>query len=100
MVDKPDAQYCANVLLKVCYRSRGLPYTLVDGFAALADKDVVIMGADVSHHGGGSELGRPSVAAVVGSIDKNFMNFPGEMRLIGGRREVNPLMLSVVKQSF
>lgn len=96
---KPNVQYCANVIIKLCYRMGGLPYTLKDGFAALRSKNVsshtnladnvLVLGADVALPGVGGFEGRPSVAAVVGNIDGNFMTFPGEMRLIPGRQEVD-----------
>ncbi|KAK5713967.1 hypothetical protein LTR15_010873 [Elasticomyces elasticus] len=42
--------------------------------------DTIILGADVTHPGGGSTSGTPSVAALVGSMDHNFAVYSGQMR--------------------
>ena len=83
---KPGAQYCSNVVLKMCYRSGGVPFFLKGGFPAL--NNTLVLGADVSHDGTGSNESSPSVAAVVGSMNGQFVNYPGEMRLIPNKQEV------------
>lgn len=44
------------------------------------DKNVIILGADVTHAGGASPEATPSIAAVVGSVDGTFGKFLGSMR--------------------
>ncbi|TKA72344.1 hypothetical protein B0A55_06764 [Friedmanniomyces simplex] len=43
--------------------------------------DIIVVGADVTHPGKGSASATPSIAAVVGSADDHFMQYPGSMRL-------------------
>jgi eukaryotic translation initiation factor 2C len=43
--------------------------------------DTIVLGADVGHPGKGCSPATPSIAGVVGSVDKEFMLYPGSMRL-------------------
>ncbi|KAK0280678.1 hypothetical protein LTR54_006703 [Friedmanniomyces endolithicus] len=49
--------------------------------------DTIVIGADVTHPGKGSAIATPLIAAVVGSADDQFMQFPGSMRLQRGSKE-------------
>ena len=55
----------------------------------ILDDDTMLMGADVTHPGVGAMHGAPSVAAVVGSIDGNFSQFPASLRE-NARQQPNP----------
>ncbi|KAI5364698.1 putative Zinc finger, CCHC-type, Piwi domain, ribonuclease H-like superfamily [Septoria linicola] len=46
--------------------------------------DTMVIGVDVVHPGGDT----PSIAAMVGSVDSHFANFPGSIQLQPGRVEV------------
>lgn len=50
--------------------------------------DTIVLCSDVAHPSRGTVTGTPSIAAVVGNNDENFMNFPGSMRLQAARKEV------------
>jgi eukaryotic translation initiation factor 2C len=54
----------------------------------------IIIGADVVHPAGGGKFGAPSIACVIGSVDSEFMNYPGSMRLQGGNQEVRKREIS------
>lgn len=60
--------------------------------------DTIVIGADVTHPGNSATSGTPSIAAVVGSIDDNFMKFPGSMRLQSGRKEDMVDLAQMVKE--
>lgn len=92
----PNAQHGSNVALKYNIKLQQKCYTL-DRFAGHHFREVnkkdgtkttcIVIGADVTHPGKGSPLGTPSIAAVVGSVDGDFMHFPGSMRLQRSRKE-------------
>jgi eukaryotic translation initiation factor 2C len=46
-----------------------------------ANCHTIILGADVAHPTGSARPGCPSIAAVVGSTDDNYLHYPGSMRL-------------------
>jgi hypothetical protein len=48
----------------------------------------MMVGSDVTHPSPGSARGTPSIAAVVGSIDSNFGQFPASLRLQQSKKEV------------
>ncbi|KAF2740119.1 stem cell self-renewal protein Piwi, partial [Polyplosphaeria fusca] len=76
--------------MKFNIKAGGLNHKLVDGVLDqyLPKRNTtVIFGADVTHPPAGSMVGYPSIACVVGSVDNNFQNYPGSMRLQAGRQE-------------
>ncbi|KAK1815906.1 hypothetical protein LTR12_009691 [Friedmanniomyces endolithicus] len=60
--------------------------------------DTIVIGADVTHPGKGSAIATPSIAAVVGSADDQFMQFPGSMRLQRGSKEDITDLSGMVKE--
>ncbi|KIV99053.1 uncharacterized protein PV09_09225 [Verruconis gallopava] len=105
-VRNPPFDYLSNLCLKICMKLGGVPWkpeekSLEELFAIdeaaregetpepLQPKltlDTIIIGADLTHPGSAS--GRPSIAALVGSIDDSFARFPGSMRLTPAREEI------------
>ncbi|KAK4952797.1 hypothetical protein LTR10_009605 [Elasticomyces elasticus] len=85
--DNAMAAYFGNYAMKLNLRlgnanhrldyDRDLPLI---GTRNARDLDTIILGADVTHPGGGSTSGTPSVAALVGSMDHNFAVYSGQMR--------------------
>ncbi len=49
--------------------------------AWLNKKPTMMVGIDVTHPGPGSREGTPSIAAVVASVDQNFVQFPASLRI-------------------
>ena len=91
--DERFPQVASNIALKFNLKSGGTNHKLGDtSFPGLRPRhgqrcDVIVIGADVTHPGVGSREGTPSIAAVVGSTDDEFMHFPGSMRLQRSRKE-------------
>ncbi|KAI7280388.1 hypothetical protein KC345_g4768, partial [Hortaea werneckii] len=84
-------QAASNIALKFNLKAGGRNHVLGDasfpGLRHGQNCDVIVIGADVTHPGVGSREGTPSIAAVVGSTDNQFMHFPGSMRLQRSRKE-------------
>ena len=54
----------------------------------LRKKKTIMVGIDVTHPGPGSRDGSPSIAAVVASVDDNFVQFPASLDIQKGKQEV------------
>ncbi|KAF1951180.1 Piwi-domain-containing protein [Byssothecium circinans] len=73
------AGYFGNVMMKANLKAGGTNHS-VEGIADIMN-DTLVLGADVTHPGPGALLGTPSIAAIVGSVDKTGGKFLGSMRL-------------------
>lgn len=95
-------QYLSNLALKFNFKNSGTVHGFRNGDGATSKgsplarlygpdgiPDTIVLGADVTHPPKDSALGCPSIAAVVGSNDAEFMNFPGSMQLQAGRQKVS-----------
>jgi eukaryotic translation initiation factor 2C len=47
----------------------------------LREKTTLVLGADVTHPSPASAPGTPSIAAVVASVDQNFVQYPASLRI-------------------
>lgn len=90
-------QYAANVAMKANLKFKGTNHTVKEVTDSRWMKDTMIIGgklvgchsiqnmlmytADITHPGGGSLEFSPSVAAVVGSVDKDAARFVGQLFL-------------------
>ncbi|KAF5345034.1 hypothetical protein D9758_010462 [Tetrapyrgos nigripes] len=75
-------QYLSNVALKVNTKSGGINHRLdPSAMTWLKKKSTMMVGIDVTHRGPGSREGTPSIAAVVASVDDDFVQFPASMRI-------------------
>ncbi|KDQ10893.1 hypothetical protein BOTBODRAFT_136370 [Botryobasidium botryosum FD-172 SS1] len=96
---KKKPEYLANVALKFNMKLGGVNHTLdATSSAWLKRSPTMLMGADVTHPSPKSQKGKssffgrylvvcaPSIAAVVGSTDDNFSQYPASMRLQIGPR--------------
>ncbi|GME26397.1 Protein argonaute 1-like [Neofusicoccum parvum] len=75
--------YLGKVAMKVNLKLGNVNHIIRQGLGTANGKNpprLMIMGADVTHPTVASPAGMPSVAAVVGSVDKNFGKFLGSMR--------------------
>jgi eukaryotic translation initiation factor 2C len=52
-----------------------------DGMKWLREKKTMMVGCDVTHPSPSSAIGTPSIAAMVASVDDDFVQFPASMRL-------------------
>ncbi|KAK4897839.1 hypothetical protein LTR27_004611 [Elasticomyces elasticus] len=80
---RPKVNFLSNLALKFNLKLGGQSHQVFGpakpAFADIAS-NTIVLGADVSHAPSKME-DCPSVAAVVGNIDKHFATFPGSMRL-------------------
>lgn len=83
----PHLQYLSNIVMKLNIKAGGINHRVK--LYQKVGSDTIVMGADVTHPGVGQCAGFPSIACVVGSIDKDCMNYLGSMRLQAGRQEVS-----------
>ncbi|KAJ2912725.1 hypothetical protein MD484_g7689, partial [Candolleomyces efflorescens] len=99
---RANAQYWANVLLKVNVKLGGinaipdpnLPSSLSD-----PAKPTIVMGADIQHPAPGS-VGRPSFAALVSSVDLNCTKYIANSNVQQGRVEFIPDLKVMVKNAL
>ncbi|KAK6433892.1 Protein argonaute [Oleoguttula sp. CCFEE 5521] len=88
------AAYFGNITLKVNLRFGNANHGIDTDNTAMqllrnssGVVDTLILGIDVTHPGIGSAGGMPSIAAVVGSMDKYFAQYHGAMRYQEARQE-------------
>ncbi|KAI0919501.1 hypothetical protein AcV5_001553 [Taiwanofungus camphoratus] len=75
-------QYFSNVALKVNTKLGGINHLLdTQSMKWLRDKKTMLVGIDVTHRSPTSAEGSPSIAAVVASVDDNFVHFPASLAL-------------------
>ena len=75
-------QYFSNVALKVNAKLGGVNHQLDPGSMRwLTAQKTMVMGVDVTHPSPNSVPGTPSIAAVVASVDDNFVEYPASLAL-------------------
>jgi hypothetical protein len=93
-----NKQYCANVCLKLNTKLGGTNgYIKLHEMPFLSEGRAIIMGADVRHPPPGDDA-HPSIAAVVGSIDKEGTRFASAIRIQTSRVEIIADMKDMVKE--
>ena len=117
--DTPYNQLASNLSLKCNIKGGGDNHHIIGAFAPLFGQaaqsstgqqgsgalptanlscDTIVLGADVAHPLKTAAPGCPSIASVVGSVDDNFVKFPGSMRLQMGRKETIDKLWDMVKE--
>jgi eukaryotic translation initiation factor 2C len=87
--EKGRDQYLANIALKVNGKLLGVNQSLdMSKLGIIAEGKTMVVGIDVTHPSPGSLSNAPSVAAVVASTDKNLSQFPCELSIQEGRKEM------------
>ncbi|KIJ17922.1 hypothetical protein PAXINDRAFT_167846 [Paxillus involutus ATCC 200175] len=82
-------QYFSNVALKVNTKLGGINHKLDDNnLKWLTKAKTMVVGMDVTHPGPGSTEGTPSIAAVVASVDSNFVQYPASLRCQETKKEM------------
>ena len=76
----PDDQVLHNICLKINHKLGGVNHALAKR-PPVMDRPVMVLGADVTHPAPGDLSRKPSIAAVVGSVDPNVSQFNVEIRL-------------------
>jgi hypothetical protein len=86
------SQYLANLILKINMKMEGEPHFPDQAtLNKIVDNErhrEIVSGADVTHPVPGSKLGSQSIACVIGSVDKTFMQYPGSMGLQTGGQKI------------
>ncbi|KAG0001210.1 Protein argonaute 10 [Modicella reniformis] len=94
---KPNKQYCGNLGLKINTKLGGVNNTLdKNAIPFLTQKPTMIIGADVIHPAPGQS--RPSVVAVVASMDSMSFKYSGRLKVQDSRVEVIEGLKSLVHQ--
>ncbi|KAI7256874.1 hypothetical protein KC352_g11097 [Hortaea werneckii] len=68
-------------------RNHHFSKTDLDLLRNIGGTGTIVVGADCAHPTKGAHTATPSIAAVVGSTDNDFMHYPGSMRLQPSRKE-------------
>ncbi|KAF9100443.1 argonaute 1 [Mortierella sp. GBA35] len=84
---KANKQYCANVCLKMNIKLGGINSAFgVNQAPFITAQPTIIFGADVNHPGPGDTI-RPSIAALVASMDSKSARYAASIRTQEARRE-------------
>ncbi|KAG6848643.1 hypothetical protein H0H93_015297 [Arthromyces matolae] len=87
--ERKQDQYLSNVALKVNTKLGGNNHLLDESAMKwLTKKKTMMVGIDVTHPGPGSKEGTPSIAAVVASVDDDFVQFPASLRIQQSKKEM------------
>ena len=98
LIDGKQDQYLSNIAIKVNTKLGGLNHTLDPAAMKwLTARKTMVVGMDVTHPRSTNRKGTPSIAAVVASVDVEFVHFPASMRIQTGRVEVRRIS-SFVRQ--
>ncbi|KAG7440908.1 argonaute-like protein [Guyanagaster necrorhizus] len=82
MRKKKQDQYLSNIALKVNTKLGGINHKLDDqAMRWLRKKKTMMVGIDVTHPAPETRFGTPSIAAIVASVDDDFVQFPASMRI-------------------
>lgn len=104
---KISPQYLANVAMKINLKGAGTNHAVESSHLASilgsttqssTECQTIIVGADVAHPTGSARPGCPSIAAVVGSTDDDYLHYPGSMRLQVSRQEFIADLADMVKE--
>ncbi|KAJ3017212.1 hypothetical protein HKX48_003664 [Thoreauomyces humboldtii] len=87
-VPKAAPQYCANLILKInvklggfnCFLA-GKTTTQGPQLPSISEAPTLVIGADITHPGPGEGNSRPSIAALVGSLDAQCARFAATLRI-------------------
>ncbi|KAJ7119645.1 Piwi-domain-containing protein [Mycena epipterygia] len=80
--ERKQDQYLSNIALKVNSKLGGMNHLLdPNAMKWLTKQKTMMVGIDVTHPGPTSREGSPSIAAVVASVDDNFVQFPASLRI-------------------
>lgn len=91
---KNDRGFVANEMLKVNLKMGGVNTSLIANgienseVRKLLSSETMIIGADVTHPGPGSMKGTNSIAAVVGSIEEIFSQYPASFHCQESKKEM------------
>ncbi|KAJ3178507.1 hypothetical protein HDU87_003581 [Geranomyces variabilis] len=79
-VGKASPQYCANLVLKINVKLGGFN-SFSPQLPFISELPTLVIGMDVTHPGPGEGNSRPSIAAMVGSLDAQCARFAATLRI-------------------
>ena len=91
----PDKRYCANLALKINVKCGGVNSNLGKQMHFISEEPTMVLGADVTHPGIGDKE-KPSIAAVVASMDIQLSRYATAIRVQDSRQE----LIVEIKQMF
>lgn len=84
-----NSQYFANVALKVNLKLGGYNQLLQPAdLGFIGEGKTMLVGLDVTHSAPGSAKGAPSVSAIVASVDRFISQWPADVAIQEGRKEM------------
>lgn len=86
LTTKGNAQYYANVVLKINAKLGGINHAIGDRGPLFTKVTTMVMGADVTHPG--MDSFEPSIAAVVGSTNEHALGYAAEFSVQPGKQEI------------
>lgn len=98
-IRRPNKQYCANLCLKINVKLGGVNSSLGRQLKFIVERPTMVFGADVTHPGIG-EADKPSIAAVVGSMDIKLSRYAASVRVQGPRIEIIEDMKAMAKEQI
>ncbi|PVU88910.1 hypothetical protein BB561_005642 [Smittium simulii] len=99
-ITKPNPQYCANLCLKMNVKLGGISSTLTtSSLPKISSVPTIVFGADVTHPGVG-ESERPSIAAVVASMDPAFTRYKAVLAQQHTRLEIIQNLTGIVRDQL
>jgi eukaryotic translation initiation factor 2C len=96
-VGKANRQYCANLLLKINSKLGGINQSLRNQMPFISEKPTIVFGADVTHPGIGEKF-KPSIAAVVASVDPKLGKYASCIAVQGPREEMIVTLREISKK--
>ncbi|TPX33837.1 hypothetical protein SmJEL517_g03304 [Synchytrium microbalum] len=91
-------QYCANVCLKMNVKMGGTnAYLGPQQLPFVSERPTIVFGADVTHSSPGEGM-KPSIAALVGSMDAQCSKYAGSIRVHRGRQEIMSELSNMVAE--
>lgn len=96
---RPNKQYCANLALKINLKLGGVNSSLGRQLNFIFERPTIVFGADVTHPGIG-DASKPSIAAVVASLDIKMSRYAASVRVQGSRKEIIEDLRSMAKEQL
>lgn len=95
----PSKQYCANLCLKINIKLGGVNSSLGRQLRFIVERPTMVFGADILHPGVGED-DKPSIAAMVGSMDIKLSRYAASTRVQNGRAEIIEDMKDMAREQI
>lgn len=99
-IRRPNKQYCANLCMKINVKLGGVNSSLGKQVSFVVERPTMFLGADVTHPGVGDSTDKPSIAALVASMDIKLSRYAASVRVQGSRVEIISDMKEMFKEQL